>query len=104
VHGFRSTFRDWCAEMTNHPRELAEMALAHRTFQGDDGREVGGKTEEAYRRTDLLEKRRRLMADWAAFCDRPMIAGEVIPLRAAAESLISGHGRGPIPAAPRSGK
>jgi integrase len=84
VHGLRSTFRDWADECTIFPRELCELALAHRTFQGDDGREVGGRTEEAYRRGDMLERRRKLMADWAAFCARPMVAGEVIPLRAAA--------------------
>src|SRR5215475_6615035 len=52
VHGFRSTFRDWCAEQTNFPREIAEAALAHR---------VGNAVEQAYRRADALEKRRRLM-------------------------------------------
>jgi len=83
VHGFRSTFRDWVGEHTNFPRELAEMALAHRTFQGDDGREVGSKTEEAYRRGDMLEKRRKLMETWAGFCGKPMVAGEVVRLRTA---------------------
>jgi integrase len=57
-HGFRSSFRDWVAEATAHPPEVAEMALAH---------VVGDKTEAAYRRGDLFEKRRLLMADWAAF-------------------------------------
>ena len=56
-----STFRDWCAEMTNYPRELAEAALAH---------VLKDKTEAAYQRGDLLEKRRRLMTDWADFCAR----------------------------------
>ncbi|MCW8916265.1 MAG: integrase arm-type DNA-binding domain-containing protein, partial [Magnetovibrio sp.] len=59
VHGFRSTFRDWCAERTNYPNEVAEMALAHT---------VGDKVEAAYRRGDLFEKRRRLMRDWAQYC------------------------------------
>jgi integrase len=59
VHGFRSSFRDWAAERTNYPSELAEMALAHN---------VGSKVENSYRRSDLFEKRRRLMADWATFC------------------------------------
>lgn len=59
VHGFRSTFRDWAAERTSYPREVAEMALAHA---------VGDKVEAAYRRTDLVDKRRRLMAEWAKFC------------------------------------
>lgn len=59
-HGFRSTFRDWCSEHTNHSREVAEMALAH---------VLENKVEAAYRRGDLFEKRRRLMEDWAEFCD-----------------------------------
>lgn len=58
-HGFRSTFRDWAAEHTNHPREVAEMALAHT---------IESKVEAAYRRGDLFQKRRALMEDWAAFC------------------------------------
>ena len=62
THGFRSTFRDWAAERTNFPRELAEKALAHI---------VGDETERAYQRGDLLEKRRRLMEDWAKFCSPP---------------------------------
>jgi len=74
VHGFRSTFRDWCAEATNYPRELAEAALAH---------VLRDKTEAAYQRGDLIEKRRRLMAEWATFCSRALPAGEVVPLRAA---------------------
>lgn len=57
-HGFRSTFRDWAAERTNYPREIAEQALAHTI----------GKVEAAYRRTDMLEKRRRMMEEWAGFC------------------------------------
>ena len=60
-HGFRSTFRDWCAEHTNVSREVAEMALAHA---------IGNEVEAAYRRGDLFEKRRVLMDEWAAFCDR----------------------------------
>lgn len=58
-HGFRSTFRDWCSERTNFPNEVAEMALAH---------VIENKTEAAYRRGDLFDKRRQLMADWAKFC------------------------------------
>jgi integrase len=58
VHGFRSTFRDWCAERTNYPREVAEMALAHA---------VGDRVEAAYRRGDLLAKRVQLMQDWATY-------------------------------------
>lgn len=70
-HGFRSTFRDWAAERTNYPRDVAEMALAHA---------IGDKVEAAYRRGDLFEKRRRMMADWAAFCAKPEPKGKVIPL------------------------
>jgi integrase len=62
VHGFRSTFRDWCADCTDFPREVAEQALAH---------SLGDKTEAAYRRSDALEKRRKLMQAWADFADKP---------------------------------
>ena len=72
VHGFRSTFRDWCAERTNFPREVAEHALAH---------SLADRVEAAYRRGDLFEKRRRLMVEWGKFCDRPITAGKVLPLR-----------------------
>lgn len=58
VHGFRSAFRDWAAERTNFPAEVSEMALAHT---------VSDKTVAAYNRSDLFERRRRLMAQWAAF-------------------------------------
>ena len=58
VHGFRSAFRDWAGDETAHPREIAEGALAH--IQGD-------QTERAYRRSDALQKRRRLMEDWCEF-------------------------------------
>jgi integrase len=57
-HGFRSSFRDWVAECTSYPNEAAEMALAHA---------VSDKVEAAYRRGDLYEKRRLMMADWAKF-------------------------------------
>ena len=57
-HGFRSSFRDWAAEETNHPREVVEAALAHR---------VKDKVEAAYARSTLFERRRRLMADWGAY-------------------------------------
>ncbi|MBN8890987.1 MAG: hypothetical protein BGP12_12380 [Rhodospirillales bacterium 70-18] len=60
-HGFRSTFRDWAAETTAYPNEVVEMALAHA---------VGDKVEAAYRRGDLFDKRRRLMDEWAGFCER----------------------------------
>ena len=55
VHGFRSTFRDWCGDETNFAREIAEAALAHK---------VGNEVEQSYRRSDALEKRRKLMQAW----------------------------------------
>ena len=58
VHGLRSTFRDWAAEETHYPREVAEMALAHA---------IGDKVEAAYRRGDLFEKRRQMMEEWEGF-------------------------------------
>jgi integrase len=58
AHGFRSSFRDWASECTNLPREVCEQALAHT---------IKDKTEAAYRRSDLLDKRRELMAAWAEF-------------------------------------
>jgi integrase len=61
VHGFRSSFRDWAAEQTHYPSDVIEMALAHT---------IANKVEAAYRRGDLFEKRRQLMADWATFCGR----------------------------------
>ncbi len=65
THGFRSTFRDWAAETTNYPNEVVEMALAHT---------IAGKVEAAYRRGDLMEKRRELMRDWSAYCASPATA------------------------------
>ncbi len=59
VHGFRSSFRDWAAEETGHANHVIEMALAHK---------IKDEVEKAYRRGDLFEKRRTLMADWEAFC------------------------------------
>jgi integrase len=70
VHGFRSTFKDWASEETGYANEVSEMALAHK---------IPSKVEGAYRRGDLFEKRRALMADWAAFC--AATDAEVIPLR-----------------------
>ena len=73
VHGFRSTFRDWAAEQTSFPNELCEIALAHA---------VSDKVEAAYRRGDMMEKRRRLMADWALYCAGPPAKqGNVTPMR-----------------------
>jgi integrase len=69
AHGFRSSFRDWAAEATNFPREVAEAALAHA---------VESRVEAAYRRSDLLEKRRKLMEQWARHCSGEV--GAVVPL------------------------
>ena len=74
AHGFRSTFRDWAAETTAYPDAVVEMALAHA---------ISNAVEAAYRRGDLFEKRKRLMADWAAYCesggDRTAV---IVPIRA----------------------
>ena len=64
-HGFRSSFRDWAAEETNHPREVVEAALAHR---------VKDQVEAAYARSTLFERRRRLMADWAPYLTGTQVA------------------------------
>jgi integrase len=66
VHGFRSAFRDWAAERTTFPGEVAEMALAHT---------IGNAVENAYRRGDLFEKRRKLMQAWSDYCARPASMG-----------------------------
>jgi integrase len=74
VHGFRSTFRDWAAERTNYPNHVVEMALAHT---------IGSKVEAAYRRGDLFDKRRQLMATWEKFCEKPQSSDPqsvIIPL------------------------
>jgi integrase len=72
VHGFRSTFRDWCAESTNFPREVAEHALAH---------QLPDKVEAAYRRGDLIEKRILLMQAWADFCAKDFRTYSAVPIR-----------------------
>ncbi len=69
AHGFRSSFRDWVAEATAFPREVAEAALAHA---------VGSKVEAAYRRSDLFEKRRKMMDAWGGYCAGG--GGKVVPL------------------------
>jgi integrase len=77
VHGLRSSFRDWCAEQTNFPRELAEHALAHT---------VGDESERAYARSRLLERRRKLMESWCRYACAPPLAkasGKILPLQAA---------------------
>jgi integrase len=72
-HGFRSTFSDWAADNTAYPQEVREQCLAHA---------IPNKVEAAYRRGAMLEKRRRLMGEWAIYCARPAAAaGKVVPLR-----------------------
>jgi integrase len=74
-HGFRSTFRDWCSENTNYPREVAEMSLAHT---------IESKVEAAYRRGDLFQKRMKLMESWAEFCSKVQDgSAKVTPIRKA---------------------
>ncbi len=71
-HGFRSTFKDWASERTAYPGEMSEMALAHA---------IGDKVEAAYRRGDMLERRRKMMDDWATFCATvAQPSAEVIPI------------------------
>jgi integrase len=75
VHGFRSSFRDWAAECTGYSHEVCEMALAHT---------IGNKVEAAYRRGDMFDKRRKLMADWAGYCAQPAnTKGTITPIRRA---------------------
>ena len=72
-HGFRSTFKDWCSETTNYPGEVSEAALWH---------VVADRVEAAYRRGELFEKRKRLMAEWARYCAKtPTGTGNVVPIR-----------------------
>lgn len=73
VHGFRSSFRDWAGDSTSFPREIAEAALAHA---------IGDATEAAYRRSDALARRRKLMDAWAAYLDAPKASAKIIPMRA----------------------
>ena len=76
-HGFRSTFRDWAAECTNYPREVAEQALAHT---------IGNAVEAAYRRGDLFKKRQKLMQAWAAFINKSVeVKADAIPINRRAE-------------------
>lgn len=71
VHGFRSSFRDWAGDATNFPRDTVEMCLAH-TIDSD--------VEAAYRRSDMIEKRRTVMDAWASFCGRGTTDGKVVPI------------------------
>jgi integrase len=72
-HGLRSTFRDWTATRTNFPSEVAELAITH---------VVGNRTERAYQRDDLLDKRRLLAEAWSSYLAAPPSAGNVTPIRA----------------------
>lgn len=67
VHGFRSAFKDWASDQTAYPGELTEMAMAHT---------INDKVEAAYRRSDMREKRRRLMEDWATYCEGKAVGGD----------------------------
>lgn len=71
VHGFRSSFRDWAGNVSSFPREIVETALAH---------VIGDKAEQAYRRSDALEKRRKLMDAWATYCE-PRRVATVVQMR-----------------------
>lgn len=75
VHGFRSTFRDWAAECTNYPREVAEMALAH---------VIENKVEAAYRRGDLFDKRARMLRDWWRYTSKTEGTATVTPIQSKA--------------------
>ena len=77
VHGFRSSFRDWCGDETHFAREVAEAALAHK---------VGNSTEQSYRRGSALERRRKLMDAWARYCAEPLAerSGNVVSIRQSA--------------------
>jgi integrase len=72
THGFRSSFRDWAGDCTGFPRDIVEAALAHA---------IANKTEAAYRRSDALEKRRKLIAAWVDFCNAPAQGSNVTSLR-----------------------
>jgi len=76
IHGYRSSFRDWCSDVAHAPREIAESCLAH---------SVGSSVEQAYLRTDVLERRRVLMQAWGDFCERKIDAN-VVEFRAGAGS------------------
>ena len=71
THGFRSSFRTWASQVTNFSPDICEVALSHA---------IGGKSQSAYQRGDLLEKRRVMMKAWAAFCTMPKGDATVIPI------------------------
>jgi integrase len=82
VHGFRSAFSDWARDRTAYPRDLIEMALAH---------VIKDKSEAAYRRGDALDKRRRLMTEWARFCEAPITTATVTPIGRAMTIVMQGQ-------------
>jgi integrase len=71
VHGFRSSFRDWAGNVSSFSREVTETALAH---------VIGDKAEQAYRRSEALDKRRKLMEAWTAYCE-PRASASVVQMR-----------------------
>ena len=73
VHGFRSTFSDWAHDCTSYPEAVIELAMAHK---------LKDKVAAAYRRGDALEKRARLMTEWAKFCEAPALSATVTPINA----------------------
>jgi integrase len=84
AHGFRSSFRDWAGNETHFPRELAEHALAH---------VIGDKTEQAYRRSDALARRRELMEAWARHCTGESV--EIVPTIGMTCFVFNGRSRAP---------
>jgi integrase len=75
-HGFRSTFTDWCDNQTNAAKMIIDLCLAH---------SIGDETDQAYRRSDILQKRRKLMTQWSSWCASPVRGANVVPMRPAAQ-------------------
>jgi integrase len=71
VHGFRATCRTWTSEISTFPEDVAKMALAH---------VIGDKVDAAYNRSDLFEKRRKMMEAWALYCAKPAASGKVVTI------------------------
>jgi integrase len=92
VHGLRSSFRTWADERTNFPREIKEVALAHA---------IGAQTEAAYARSDLVEKRRRLMQQWASFLAAPPADARITPLHGERRHGYAARHRGSAGVGPR---
>ncbi len=79
-HGFRSTFKVWATEQTNYPTEMSEIALAH---------QVGNSVMQVYQRSDMVEKRRKMMTAWANFIAKPPAKANVVPIDSRAESKVA---------------